>query len=204
MTKVNEAIKFTANLTGEPFLFNETRSLANSLVSGEDINSLKKRNLKDNLIMHKKQASLKRVTPPIFRRLSVISPAAMKILSNGDLESAKLILLVSIAKTDRLVGDFLNDVYSEKIALKASKITKSDIERYFESIYQEEPFLRDRTEQTKAKLKQQLMKIISEAGLVKKIGSDFEVTRPSLTNKLSNQLIADGDARYIKILGGSS
>lgn len=204
MTNVNEAIKFTANLTGEPFLFNETRSLANSLVSGEDINSLKKRNLKDNLIMHKKQASLKRVTPPIFRRLSIISPDAMKILSNGDIESAKLILLVSIAKTDRLVGDFLNDVYAEKIALKASKITKSDIERYFESVYQEEPFLRDRTDQTKAKLKQQLMKIISEAGLTKKIGSDFEVTRPSLTNKLSNQLIADGDARYIKILGGSS
>lgn len=204
MTNVNEAIKFTANLTGEPFLFNETRSLANSLVSGEDINSLKKRNLKDNLIMHKKQASLKRVTPPIFRRLSIISPAAMKILSNGDIESAKLILLVSIAKTDRLVGDFLNDVYAEKIALKASKITKSDIERYFESVYQEEPFLRDRTDQTKAKLKQQLMKIISESGLTKKIGSDFEVTRPSLTNKLSNQLIADGDARYIKILGGSS
>ncbi len=204
MTNVNEAIKFTANLTGEPFLFNETRSLANSLVSGEDINSLKKRNLAENLIMHKKSGSLKRVTTPIFRRLSVMSPTAVKLLSTEDLESAKLILLVSIAKTDRLVGDFLNDVYAEKIALKASKITKSDIERYFESVYQEEPFLRDRTDQTKAKLKQQLMKIISEAGLTKKIGSDFEVTRPSLTNKLSNQLIADGDARYIKILGGSS
>ncbi|MCA9347641.1 DUF1819 family protein [Candidatus Saccharibacteria bacterium] len=204
MTKVNEASNYTTSLTGEPFLFNETRQMAGLLASGEDINSLKKRNLAENLIMHKKSGSLKRVTTPIFRRLSVMSPTAVKLLSTEDLESAKLILLVSIAKTDRLVGDFLNDVYAEKIALKASKITKSDIERYFESIYQEEPFLRDRTEQTKAKLKQQLMKIISEAGLVKKIGSDFEVTRPSLTNKLSNQLIADGDARYIKMLGGSS
>ena len=100
--------------------------------------------------------------------------------------------------------DFVFSVYADKIALKTSIITKSDIERYFESVYETEPNMRDRSESTKRNLKQKLMKIFTEAGLVKKQGSVFFVTRPIITNKLANQLVADGDSDYIKALGGNS
>ncbi|OIP86290.1 hypothetical protein AUK57_00765 [Candidatus Saccharibacteria bacterium CG2_30_41_52] len=195
--------KYSTGLTGEPFLFNESRLLADLLTKGEEIETLHKRNLSENLIMHKKIGSLRKVTSPIFRRLSIMSATAMQILAHDDIASAKLILLVAVAKSDRLVRDFLINVYADKLALKSSKIDRSDIERYFESVYIEEPYLRDRTEQTKAKLKQQLMKILAEAGLVKKQGSVFLVIRPSITNKLANQLVADGDSEYIKVIGGS-
>lgn len=204
MIQIKDTNKYSAGLTGEPFLFNETRALASFLVTGEDIDLLRKRNLAENLIMHKKLSSLQRVTSPIFRRLSIISPITMQILANGDVDLAKLILLVAISKTDRLVRDFITDVYADKLAVKATKIEKSDIERYFESVYEQEPYLRDRTEQTKAKLKQQLMKILAEAGLVKKQGANFIITRPNLSNKLANQLVADGDSEFINILGGVS
>lgn len=203
MISTKDATVYSARLTGEPFLFNECRTLAKLLAAGENIDALKVRNITENLILHKKINSLKRVNLPIFRRLSVISPAAMQILADGDLDSAKIILLVSIAKTDRLVRDFLINIYSDKLAMKLSKIDKSDIERYFESVYEEEPYLRDRTEQTKAKLKQQLMKIMVESGLTDKQSTSFLVTRPNFSNKLANQLVADGDSEYIKILGGS-
>jgi hypothetical protein len=94
------------------------------------------------------------------------------------------------------------NIYADKIALKTSIISKSDIERYFESVYEIEPSLRDRSETTKRNLKQKLMKIVTEAGLVKKQASGFVVTRPNITNKLANLLLADGDSEYIKALGG--
>ena len=202
MNATKDAANYTASLTGEPFLFNETRALATFLVSGEDLELLRKRNLAENIIMHKKAGSLKRVNTPIFRRLSVISPNAMRILVGPDVEAARLVLLVAIAKTDRLVHDFLTEVYIDKLVLKANTINKSDIELYFESVYVLEPYIRDRSEQTKAKLKQQLMKIMTEAGLTTKQGSAFLVTRPNITNKLANQFVADGDSEYIKVLGG--
>lgn len=203
MIRVKDEAKYSASLTGEPFLFSETRTLSRFLVQGEEIEALSKRNLEDNLIMHKKIGSLKRVSPSIFRRLSAMTPAAQQAFADADIESAKIILLVAIAKSDRLVRDFLTNVYADKLAVKSSKIGKSDIERYFESVYMEDPYLRDRSEQTKAKLKQQLMKILAEASLVKKQGTVFLVTRPNMTNKLANQLVANGDAEYIKVLGGS-
>ncbi len=204
MIGTKDVDKYTSALTGELFLFNETRILAQFLVQGEDFNALRKRNLSENLIMHKGSGSLKRSSAPIFRRFSMMSPSAMQMLAEGDMESARLILLITAAKSDRLIRDFVFSVYADKIALKTSIITKSDIERYFESVYETEPNMRDRSESTKRNLKQKLMKIFTEAGLVKKQGSVFFVTRPILTNKLANQLVADGDSDYIKALGGNS
>ena len=204
MIGTKDVNKYTSALTGELFLFNETRILARYLVQGEDINLLRKRNLSQNLIMHKGVGSLKRSSAPIFRRLSMMSPAALQAFADGDIESARLILLVTAAKSDRLIRDFVLNVYADKIALKTNIISKSDIERFFESVYDIAPSLRDRSESTKRNLKQKLMKIVTEAGLVKKQGQAFLVTRPIITNKLANLLVTDGDSEYIKALGGNS
>ena len=204
MIGIKDVDKYTSALTGELFLFNETRILARYLVQGEDINALRKRNFSENLIMHKGVGSLKRSSAPIFRRLSTMSPTTLQTFADGDVESARLILLVAAAKSDRLIRDFVFNVYADKIAMKTNIISKSDIERYFESVYEIEPSLRDRAETTKRNLKQKLMKIITEAGLVKKQTSGFLVTRPSITNKLANLMVADGDTDYIKALGGNS
>ncbi len=204
MIGTKDVNKYTSALTGELFLFNETRILARCLVQGEDINALRKRNLSENLIMHKGVGSLKRSSAPIFRRLSMMSPTTMHAFTDGDIESARLILLITAAKSDRLIRDFIFNAYADKIALKTNIISKSDIERYFESVYEIEPSLRGRSETTKRNLKQKLMKIIAEAGLVKKQPTGFLVTRPNITNKLANLLVADGDSEYIKALGGNS
>ena len=202
MIGAKDVSRYTAGLTGEIFLFNESRTLAGFLARGEDPDTLRARNLAENLIMYKKNSSLKRVSPPIFRRLATMSPSALEIFVSADLESSRILLLIAIAKTDRLVRDFLLTVYADKIALRATKIDKSDIERYFESVYAEEPLLRDKSDATKMKLKQQLMKNMVEAGLVKKQGDSFAVTRPNITARLANQLTADGDGEYLKALGG--
>ncbi len=202
MIGAKNVAKYSTALTGEPFLFNETRTIARFLVAGESVETLRKRNQTENLVMHKKVGSLKRTSSPIFRRLSIMSPSAQQVLAEGDLEAAKLLLIIAVAKTDRLVRDFLVNVYADKLAIRTDKLLKSDVEKYFESVYEIEPSLRDRSEQTKAKLKQQLMKIVAEAGLVQRRGVNFLITRPNLSNKLMNQLVADGDTDYIKVLGG--
>jgi hypothetical protein len=202
MNGSKDVTKYTAGLTGEIFLFNESRVLASFLAQGEDPNELRARNVAENLIMYKKESSLKRVSAPIFRRLATMSPEALKIFVSADLESSRILLLIAIAKTDRLMRDFLLTTYADKITMKASKIEKADIERYFESVYAEEPLLRDKSDVTKMKLKQQLMKNMVEAGLVKKQADGFAITRPNITTRLANQLTADGDSEYLKALSG--
>lgn len=204
MNGSKDATRYTAGLTGEIFLFNESRIIAQLLAQGEESTALRQRTISENLIMYKKESSLKRVTPPIFRRLATMSSESLRIFAGSDLESARILLIIAIAKTDRLVRDFLLNVYADKLLVKSNKLDRSDIERYFESVYDEEPSLRDKSDATKMKLKQQLMKNFVEAGLVKKQSDAYVITRPTVTTRLANQLTADGDFIYLKALGGTS
>lgn len=203
MIGAKDAERYSSGLTGETFLFNESRVLAGYLEQGVSIDELRVRNQAENLIMVKKESSLKRVSLPIFRRLITMSDGARQLFTSSDLDSSRIILLIAIAKTDRLVRDFLLINYADKLSVQSSKIERSDIEKYFESVYEEEPELRGKSDATKMKLKQQLMKNLVEAGLVQKNGTNFNITRPNITNKLANQLIADGDSDYLKALGGT-
>ena len=65
--------QYSAKLTGEPFLYNETKIIAQYLLDGESVEVLKKRNIEENLIQQKRVASVKRTNSAIFRRLAVMN-----------------------------------------------------------------------------------------------------------------------------------
>ena len=44
---------YSAKLTAEPFLYNETKTIGRYLLDGENETELKKRNVEENLIKHK-------------------------------------------------------------------------------------------------------------------------------------------------------
>ena len=82
---------YSAKLTGEPFLYNETKIIAEFLLNGENSRELKKRNIEENLIHHKKSGSVKRVNAPIFRRLSVLNKDLLNDFVYSDIENSKYI-----------------------------------------------------------------------------------------------------------------
>ena len=44
---------YSAKLTAEPFLYNETKTIAKFLLDGEEEEKLRKRNIEENLIKYK-------------------------------------------------------------------------------------------------------------------------------------------------------
>lgn len=195
--------EYSASLTAEPLLFNETKLLASFLQQGEDLESLKERNLNENLVMHKRTGSLKRVNSPLFRRLGAMSENILDTFASSDDTEAKIILLYIICNTDRLVRDFIINIYGDKVLIQSNKIVKADIEQYFESVYSESDKLLNCSDNTKSKLKQTLMKILADAGLVIKQGDEFIITTPIFSERTRSTILTDGGNYYIKALGGT-
>ena len=117
---------YSAKLTAEPFLYNETKIIAEYILNGEDINKLKKRNIEENLIHYKKQKSIQRVNSPIFRRLAVLDEELLREFIYSDIDTSKFILLYAIMKTDKLVRDFIIEVYKDKLLMRKEYIEKID------------------------------------------------------------------------------
>ena len=193
---------YSAKLTGEPFLYKETKIIAEYLLNGENPLVLKKRNVEENLIMQKTKGSITRSNSPIFRRLGIMDKDMMREFVESDIDTSKHILLYSIMKTDRLVLDFMLDVYKDKILMRKEYIEKYDIDNWYEEKCILSQTLNEKTETTRAKLKQVIMKILQDSGLVIKEKTNFRIIRPLLKEKFIALLDKNGDVDYAKAIGG--
>lgn len=193
---------YSAKLTAEPFLYNETKIIAQYLLDGISPEELKRKNIEENLIKYKSPKSIVRVNSPIFRRLNVMDSEMLDEFVHTDIETSKYILLYTIMKTDRLVRDFVVEVYKDKLLMRKDYIEKFDIDNWYEEKCILSNTLRERTESTAAKLKQVIMKILQDSGLVIKEKNRFKIVRPLLKEKFISMLDKNGDIEYAKAIGG--
>lgn len=193
---------YSAKLTAEPFLYAETKIIGKYLLDGENEQDLKRRNIEENLIKHKKTGSVKRVNSPIFRRLAIMDKEMLEEFVCSDVETSKYILLYAIMKTDKLVRDFVMEVYKDKLYMRSEYIEKFDIDNWYEEKCILSQTLRERTELTTSKLKQVIMKIMQDSGLVIKEKDRFKIVRPLLKEKIISMLDKKGDIEYAKAIGG--
>lgn len=193
---------YSAKLTGEPFLYNETKIIGEYLLNGEEEQELKKRNIEENLIKLKKIGSVKRTNAPIFRRLNVMDKEMLKEFIYSDITTSKCILLYAIMKTDRLVRDFVIEVYKDKLYMRKDYIEKFDIDNWYEEKCILSSALKEKSEVTSAKLKQVIMKIMQDSGLVIKEKERFKIVRPLLKEKFIYMLDKNSDMEYAKAIGG--
>lgn len=194
---------YSAKLTGEPFLYNETKIIGEYLLSGENAQELKRKNIEENLIKHKKLGSIKRANAPIFRRLEIMNNEILENFVYSDVETSKYLLVYAIMKTDKLVRDFIVEVYKEKIVLRNEYIEKYDIDRWYEIKKESSILLKSKSEITNNKLKQVIMKILQDSGLVaKETNKKFRIIKPILNDKFINLLEDNGDIEYAKAIGG--
>lgn len=193
---------YSAKLTAEPFLYNETKIIAQYLLDGISPEELKRKNIEENLIKYKSTKSIVRVNSPIFRRLNVMDREMLDEFAHTDIETSKYILLYTIMKTDRLVRDFVVEVYKDKLLMRKDYIEKFDIDNWYEEKCILSKTLRERTESTATKLKQVIMKILQDSGLVIKEKNRFKIVRPLLKEKYISMLDKKDDIEYAKAIGG--
>ena len=86
--------------------------------------------------------------------------------------------------------------------MRKEYIEKFDIDNWYEEKCVLSKTLKERTESTSAKLKQVIMKILQDSGLVIKEKDRFKIVRPLLKEKFITMLEKNGDLVYAKAIGG--
>lgn len=194
---------YSTKLTAEPFLYNETKIIGEYLLSGENVQELKRKNIEKNLIKHKKQGSVKRTNAPIFRRLGIMNNEILENFVYSDVETSKYLLVYAIMKTDKLVRDFIIEVYKDKIIMRNEYIEKYDIDRWYEMKKESSVTLKNKSDITNNKAKQVIMKILQDSGMVvKESNNRFRIIKPLLNDKFMYLLEENNDIEYAKAIGG--
>lgn len=193
---------YSAKLTGEPFLYRETKIIGEYLHRGFEASELKKKNIEENLIQYKSQSAISRVNSAIFRRLNIFNTDMLNEFVNGDLYTSRMLLVYSIMKTDKLVCDFISELYKDKILLMKESIEQYEVVNWFDRKFAESINLSKVSDKTQYKLRQVMMKIMIDSGLVMKEKDCYKIIIPILSDKFKLLLDNAGDSDYYKAIGG--
>jgi len=157
---------YSATLSGNPFLFFEAKTVASMILNGKSQDLILKSIFEENLFQYKTTKSIPKRVNTIFRRLDGLDPKILERLVSGSVEEGKLIVLLIIARSDRLFREFLREIYCEKIQLRGETLTEGDLNRFFNAKAELSPKIASWTTPAIKKLKQVYLNILVGSGLL--------------------------------------
>lgn len=195
-------MKYSAGMVSQLFWFNETKETVRILNSGKSKAELLKEAVEKNIYQLKSEDRRKRACNCICRRLESLPEDIVLKLDSIDISSAKIIVLISIMKTDLLFFEFVYEVYRQKIILGEKTLEDKDLNLFFDYKYEQSEIVQKWSESGIKKLKNCYIKILNEAGLISS-AKGTRLIEPALINyKIEEQLKTNDLGIYVKAVKG--
>lgn len=154
---------YSGDIVAGSLLIRESREIARLLLDSADPDRWHQAIVVDNVLQKRSPVAAKRQARLIKNRLSLMNPDLWHMVDRGSSDVAIQALLAAAIKHSRLLGDFLDTVIRQHWRTFTEKITIRDWKEYLESCIQVDPNVDDWTDQTRAKLKQIVFRILAES-----------------------------------------
>jgi hypothetical protein len=186
--------KYRFSFTAASLMLADLVSYANLMV----LDGLKLDQLKPEMMNRERAKTNNREFAELYLRIKTLSEKELNLLVTGSFDDQKLICLIAFGRAYQFFRDFMYEVVQEKVTLFDFKITDRDYNSFIsrKSIDHEE--LDQLAETTKAKIKQVVLKVLHQAGLIDNI-KDRNILIPIVDWKLE-QVICETDPNDLKLL----
>lgn len=195
-------MEYKSTIKSRPYLYKETKKASSLINKGLDTDCIKEKSLEDNIFQLESEARKKEVASIITARLKDLDKHIIYNIENSNVETSKILVLYAILKTDRLLFDFINEVYKEKIVLKDLFIRDKDFSVFFQNKREQSEKVASWSEYTFKKLKQVYIRILFESGLIAKQKGDREIKIPIIESEVKDYLYSIGDSVYLNAILG--
>ncbi len=180
-------MKYSAGLVSKSYWYLETKKTAQYLLDGLNRKEILNLVIKNNLYQVESEYRSKRMTNAIYTRLNSLPKVVLEAIVNSDIATSKILVLISIMKTDLLFFEFMYEVFRKNIILGEYSLNDSDINLFFQEKKIQSEIVDHWVDSTVKKLKSDYVRIISDAGLLNK--DSRKITIPLLDYKVKKLLI---------------
>jgi hypothetical protein len=195
-------MEYKSTIKSRPYLYKETKKAAILIKQGVTVDDIKNKSIEDNIFQLESQTRKKEVASIITTRLKDLDEFVIDKISEGNVETSKILVLYAIMKTDRLFFEFMNENYKEKLLLRDLFLRDKDFNTFFQSKREQSDKVASWTEYTFKKLKQVYVRILFECGLIENQKGDRSIKTPILESEIKDYLYKIGDNIYINAILG--
>ena len=197
-------MEYSAGSVSKLFWYIETKETV-KLLKDKGIDEVKKLVISDNLYQQKSEDRLNREFSVISKRIMSLPESLRYMITDADIMTSKLIVIISIMATDRLFFELMYEVFREKIRMEEETLKDSDMNVFFRSKQEQSDVCAKWTDSAIKKLKQTFQKYMLEAQLLKTSEaskSEKVVIKPYIEQELRQELIANNMEKYLYALTG--
>ena len=192
---------YSAGITSSLLWLQESRITAKYMVEGVARVELCNISREENIFMAPSDDRKRKIANTTYDRLALLPKALVDELASCDVDTAKLIVLLSIMLKDDLFNDFMIEVFKEKVVLGLNKVNRNDVRLYLEQKKEIYESVQKISEASFYKLSQTFIKFLVEAGLVDS-AKNGNIIKPYIDYRFMQLLEENGFKDYITIISG--
>ena len=192
-------IKYSAALTGEPFLFYESRQVARLKLSGRNRQQIREEIKSQNLFQYATEKSLAKRINAVQKRVDTLDKTLLRFLAEKPSATAKIINLYAIMNTNKLMLDIMIEVIGEKFEQGNLILEKKDLNEFFAAKREQQENVARWSDETVAKLKRVLPRIVFEAGIL--VDRDTGILQRLTLDKDIEEYFRVHGVEFLKALG---
>jgi len=193
-----KGLQYTSTIRDFPLLFLEMKKTAALLCEGKNAAEILSLSLEENIYQLDKEKRRRGMPLKMTKRLATLSETLIQALAGGESEEGRLIAFLALMKAERLVFEYMLDVYADKSDY--DEITDLDFLQFADRLAANSDTVANWKSDTLKDLNTKLKNILCEAGLANRTKTGLTVRKPILGNEFYS-LLSEDDWIYAKGLG---
>ena len=194
-------MKYSAGMVSCLFWLNEAINTIPYYLDKTPVSQMRKIAVEQNLYQVRAEDRCRRIAGVVYKRLDTLTPELIIELRDSDINTARIIHLISIMKSDLLFFEFMNLVFKKTLQLGKKNLEEADIKNFFdEKIAQSEEVAKFSTSAI-AKLKQTYVKFLIESEIVENAQTK-KILIPYIDYRLQDLLKKSDCGIYLSTITG--
>ena len=195
-------MEYSAGLTSKLFWLQESRKTAAYILEGYSKTDMKKIAWEENIYQGKAEYRAYEVLNGTYRRVSALPEAVLQAFTSCDVQTAKILNLITILMDSRLFFEFFHEVYAEKLRLGEKEITDRDLNAFFSDKAMQSTVVAGWTDTAVRKLKQCFTRMMFEAGILESSAKPRTIRPIHIDYRTEELLTVNGLGEYLKAVKG--
>lgn len=178
------------------------KKIAELILEGYSKNEILEMAMEENIFQVETERRIRDITNTVYRRLESFPEEVLEYFVRVDANSAKVFVLISIIKNDKLFFEFMYEVFREHIVLGDLTLKNKDFEMFFDNKAYQSDIVSEWVDETLGRLKRGYTNMLSEAGVLDTSDKENVILLPFVDLKFKDILIKNNLGTYLYAITG--
>lgn len=123
---------YKTSIKGTSFWYNESIKTVKLMLKGLSKTEINTLTSNENTYQVATRTRSKTISNTTYNRMSIYDNKLLEMFINADVTTSKIMVMISIIRTDRLFYEYMYDVYREHRLLGDKKLTRLEMDKFME------------------------------------------------------------------------